>query len=156
MLIDAARGLEKPDLTAGRPACQLVFVGDGPARAEVESLCASYGLDALFLGFKKGEELAAAYASADIFAFPSLCASFPLSLLEPAARARTDSSTCSTETFGQVVSEAQASGLPVVGLRAEGVSDLVEHGRTGASLSLSHTHRISLTLPRRVQVCCST
>ncbi|GAA5902159.1 hypothetical protein JCM8208_002492 [Rhodotorula glutinis] len=114
LLIDAARGLEKPDLASGRPACQLVFVGDGPARAEVESLCASYGLGALFLGFKKGEELAAAYASADVFAFPSF-----------------------TETFGQVGSEAQASGLPVVGLRAEGVSDLVEHGKTGLLLDLN-------------------
>ncbi|GAA5932953.1 hypothetical protein JCM3775_005274 [Rhodotorula graminis] len=114
LLIDAARGLEKPDFATGRPACQLVFVGDGPARVEVENLCASYGLDALFLGFKKGEELAAAYASADVFAFSSF-----------------------TETFGQVVSEAQASGLPVVGLRAEGVSDLVEHGRTGLLLDLN-------------------
>ncbi|GAA5923771.1 hypothetical protein JCM1841_002039 [Sporobolomyces salmonicolor] len=67
----------------------------------------------MFLGFKKGQELAAAYASADLFAFPSF-----------------------TETFGQVVSEAQASGLPVVGLRAEGVCDLVEHERTGLLLDL--------------------
>ncbi|GAA5841744.1 hypothetical protein JCM9279_003090 [Rhodotorula babjevae] len=115
LLIDAARGLQEPDLASGRPACQLVFVGDGPARVEVETLCASYGIGALFLGFKKGEELAAAYASADIFAFPSF-----------------------TETFGQVVSEAQASGLPVVGLRAEGVSDLVEHGKTGLLLDMNN------------------
>ncbi|GEM08636.1 glycosyl transferase group 1 [Rhodotorula toruloides] len=108
LLIEAFRGLQDPDLATNRPACQLVFVGDGPARAEAESLCKKYGLDALFLGFRKGEQLAAAYASADIFAFPSF-----------------------TETFGQVVSEAQASGLPVVGLKAEGVSDLVDHDRTG-------------------------
>ncbi|BGP41554.1 hypothetical protein JCM10450v2_005600 [Rhodotorula kratochvilovae] len=114
LLIEAFRGLQEPDAATGRPACQLVFVGDGPARGEVESLCAEYGLGALFLGFRKGEELAAAYASADVFAFPSF-----------------------TETFGQVVSEAQASGLPVVGLRAEGVSDLVEHGRTGLLLDLN-------------------
>ncbi|BGP01503.1 Glycosyl transferase group 1 [Rhodotorula toruloides ATCC 204091] len=114
LLIEAYRGLEEPDLATNRPACQLIFVGDGPARAEAESLCKKYGLDALFLGFKKGEQLAAAYASADIFAFPSF-----------------------TETFGQVVSEAQASGLPVVGLKAEGVSDLVDHGRTGLLLDLN-------------------
>lgn len=72
LLIDAFRGLQESDPATGRPACQLVFVGDGPARTEVESLCALYGLGALFLGFKKGEELAAAYASADVFAFPSL------------------------------------------------------------------------------------
>ncbi|GAA6049079.1 hypothetical protein JCM3770_003876 [Rhodotorula araucariae] len=115
LLIEAFRGLHEPDPATGRPACQLVFVGDGPARAEVESLCEEYKLGARFLGFKKGDELAAAYASADVFAFPSF-----------------------TETFGQVVSEAQASGLPVVGLRAEGVSDLVEHGRTGLLLDLNH------------------
>ncbi|GAA5880343.1 hypothetical protein JCM3774_006734 [Rhodotorula dairenensis] len=114
LMIEAFRGLQHSDEATNRPACQLVFVGDGPARAEAESLCAQYGLGALFLGFRKGEELAAAYASADIFAFPSF-----------------------TETFGQVVSEAQASGLPVVGLRAEGVSDLVEHGRTGLLLDLN-------------------
>ncbi|GJN90367.1 hypothetical protein Rhopal_003378-T1 [Rhodotorula paludigena] len=114
LLIEAMRGLQEPDIASGRPACQLIFVGDGPGRGEAESLCAQYGLDALFLGFKKGQELAAAYASADVFAFPSF-----------------------TETFGQVVSEAQASGLPVVGLKAEGVSDLVEHGKTGLLLDLN-------------------
>ncbi|GAA5991230.1 hypothetical protein JCM10908_006596 [Rhodotorula pacifica] len=118
LLIEAFRGLQNPDAATNRPACQLVFVGDGPARAEAESLCSKYGLGALFLGFRKGEQLAAAYSSSDIFAFPSF-----------------------TETFGQVVSEAQASGLPVVGLRAEGVSDLVEHGRTGLLLDLNDLAR---------------
>ena len=51
---------------------------------------------------------AAAYASADIFAFPS-----------------------TTETFGQVVLEAMTSSLPVVGVLSEGVCDLVQDGRTG-------------------------
>jgi glycosyltransferase involved in cell wall biosynthesis len=73
LLIEAFRGLQDPDVATGRPACQLVFVGDGPARGEAEALCQTYGLGALFLGFRKGEELAAAYASADIFTFPSLC-----------------------------------------------------------------------------------
>ncbi|GAA6003698.1 hypothetical protein JCM10207_003552 [Rhodosporidiobolus poonsookiae] len=114
LLIEALRGLEAADPATGRPAIQLVMVGDGPARAEAENLCATYGLGALFLGFRKGEELAAAYASADIFGFPSF-----------------------TETFGQVVSEAQASGLPVVGLKAEGVSDLVQHRQTGLLLDLN-------------------
>ncbi|GAA5858907.1 hypothetical protein JCM1840_006612 [Sporobolomyces johnsonii] len=113
LLIEAFRGLQEPDPATGRPACQLVFVGDGPSRSEAEALCESYGLGALFMGFRKGQELAAAYASADLFAFPSF-----------------------TETFGQVVSEAQASGLSVVGLRAEGVCDLVEHERTGLLLDL--------------------
>ncbi|BGP17785.1 hypothetical protein JCM10213_001713 [Rhodosporidiobolus nylandii] len=113
LLIEAFRGLQHPDPASGRPACQLVFVGDGPARKAATDLCEKYGLGAIFTGFRKGAELAAAYASADVFAFPSF-----------------------TETFGQVVSEAQVSGLPVVGLKAEGVSDLVEHGKTGLLLDL--------------------
>lgn len=111
LLVEAFRGLEKAD--GDRPACQLVFVGEGPARAELETLCAGYGLGAIFMGYRKGEQLAAAYASADIFAFPSW-----------------------TETFGQVVLEALASGTPVVGLRAEGVCDLVKSGETGLLLDL--------------------
>lgn len=71
LLVEACRGLEKPSADGTRPACQLVFVGDGPSRPELEVLCASYGLDAIFMGYRKGAELAAAYASADIFAFPS-------------------------------------------------------------------------------------
>ena len=56
----------------------------------------------------EGEELAAAYASCDIFTFPS-----------------------KSETFGQVVLEAQASGLPVIAFQAEGVCDIIQDGRTG-------------------------
>ena len=55
-----------------------------------------------------GEELAAAYASSDVFTFPS-----------------------KSETFGQVVLEAQASGLPVIAFQAEGVCDIIQDGRTG-------------------------
>lgn len=84
----------------------LVIVGDGPALREVKQEVAN--LPVTFTGYLQGEELAHAYASADIFAFPSR-----------------------TETFGQVVLEAMASGLPVVGLRAEGVRDIVADGETG-------------------------
>lgn len=92
---------------------KLVFVGDGPARADLTSHCEKHGYDALFTGHLSGPALAAAYASADVFAFPSF-----------------------TETFGQVVLEALASGLPVVGLDAEGTRDLVAHGHTGLLLPL--------------------
>ncbi|WRT64430.1 uncharacterized protein IL334_001362 [Kwoniella shivajii] len=92
---------------------KLVFVGDGPARKELESRCENEQWDAAFMGHRQGEELAKCYASADIFAFPSF-----------------------TETFGQVVLEALASGLPVVGLDAEGTRDLVSDGSTGSLLSL--------------------
>ena len=55
-----------------------------------------------------GEELAATFASSDIFVFPS-----------------------KSETFGQVVLEAQASSLPVIAFQAEGVCDIIQDGITG-------------------------
>jgi glycosyltransferase involved in cell wall biosynthesis len=94
--------------------CHLVIVGDGPALAEVQLKLA--GLPVSFTGYLSGEQLATAYASADIFAFPS-----------------------TTETFGQVVLEAMASGLPVVGILSEGVCDLVENGKTGFLLDGQQT-----------------
>jgi glycosyltransferase involved in cell wall biosynthesis len=94
--------------------CHLVIVGDGPAHAELQQEVAD--LPVTFTGYLNGEALATAYASADVFAFPSR-----------------------TETFGQVVLEAMASGLPVAGLLSEGVCDLVEHGRTGLLLD---THKL--------------
>ena len=99
LLIQAYRGM---DFTR----CHLVIVGDGPAYAEVQQELS--GLPVTFTGYLRGSELATAYASADVFAFPSY-----------------------TETFGQVVLEAMASGLPVVGLLSEGVCDLVKHDHTG-------------------------
>ncbi len=86
--------------------CHLVIVGDGPAYGEMQQELADLGVT--FTGYLRGEALATAYASADIFAFPSY-----------------------TETFGQVVLEAMASGLPVAGLLSEGVCDLVTDGWTG-------------------------
>ncbi len=93
--------------------CHLVIVGEGPASLEMQQELA--GLPVTFTGYLSGEALATAYASSDIFAFPSR-----------------------TETFGQVVLEAMASGLPVVGLIAEGVCDLVEHERTGLLVQDHH------------------
>ncbi len=84
----------------------LALVGDGPARADIQQALA--GKRVIFTGYLKGEALSRAYASADLFAFPSV-----------------------TETFGQVVMEAMASGLPVVGYDAEGVRDSVSNGETG-------------------------
>ena len=92
-------------------------------------MCRSYGLDAIFMGYRKGEELAAAYASADIFAFPSWYVEIPLF---DSSQSLTLRPVCRTETFGQVVLEALSSGTPVVGLRAEGVCDLVKTGETGS------------------------
>lgn len=84
---------------------ELVITGDGPMRAELERTMPS---NVSFTGYKKGIELAEIYKSADIFAFPS-----------------------SFETFGNVVLEAYASGLPVVGVAKGGVVDNIIHGTTG-------------------------
>jgi glycosyltransferase involved in cell wall biosynthesis len=81
-----------------------MIVGDGPERATLERQLPH----AVFTGFLEGEDLAEAYASSDIFVFPS-----------------------ETETFGNVTLEAMASGLPCVCADATGSRSLVVHGRTG-------------------------
>jgi glycosyltransferase involved in cell wall biosynthesis len=88
------------------PGTRLAIVGDGPARADLEKHFA--GLPAHFAGYLKGTELSQAYASADIFTFPS-----------------------ALETFGLVVTEAMAAGLPVVASRVGGIPDVVDIGKTG-------------------------
>jgi glycosyltransferase involved in cell wall biosynthesis len=87
------------------PLLHLVLAGGGP---EEDSLRARLGGSATFLGWLEGDELAAAYASADVFLFCS-----------------------QTDTFGQVILEAQASGLPVVAVGAGGPAELVTDGRSG-------------------------
>ena len=81
-----------------------VIVGDGPAREELEERLT----DTLFLGYQRGDDLANAYASSDIFLFPS-----------------------ETETFGNVTLEAMASGLPAVCADATGSRSLIRDGITG-------------------------
>ncbi|HEU0299197.1 MAG TPA: glycosyltransferase family 1 protein [Longimicrobium sp.] len=83
---------------------RLVLVGDGPMRAELEAALP----DAYFAGHQSGDALARWYASGDVFVFPS-----------------------TTETFGNVVLEAQASGLPAVVVDRGGPPGLVAPGRTG-------------------------
>jgi glycosyltransferase involved in cell wall biosynthesis len=93
-------------LIASVPRARLIMVGDGPQRASLEARF--LGQPVTFLGARHGEELATLYASADVFAFPSC-----------------------TETFGQVVQEAMASGLPILAFRAGGVQDLFADGEEG-------------------------
>lgn len=84
----------------------LVVVGDGPYRETMEKALA--GTPSVFLGYREGEDLASIYASCDAFVFPSV-----------------------TDTFGNVVLEAQASGLPVVVTDQGGPKENMVHGRTG-------------------------
>lgn len=81
-----------------------MIVGDGPARKELETMLP----EAHFTGFITGDELHRAYASSDIFLFPS-----------------------DTETFGNVTLEAMSSGLPCVVADATGSRSLVESGVNG-------------------------
>jgi phosphatidylinositol alpha 1,6-mannosyltransferase len=85
-------------------AYRLALVGDGPMRGELEAALP----DAHFAGQQRGDELARWYASADVFVFPS-----------------------TTETFGNVVLESLASGVPAVVVDRGGPQDLIEHGATG-------------------------
>ncbi len=82
----------------------LIVVGDGPLMPKI----ASDKSGITFTGYLRGRELAEIYASCDLFVFPS-----------------------GTETFGNVVLEAMASGLPVVGVEAGGVTDIITHMKNG-------------------------
>lgn len=91
---------------ADLPGVALTIVGDGALRQEVEDIFAGTGTH--FTGYLFGEDLAAAYASADVFTF-----------------------TGTHETFGQVVLEAMASGLPVIVPDRGGVTDMAIPNETG-------------------------
>jgi glycosyltransferase involved in cell wall biosynthesis/predicted metal-dependent phosphoesterase TrpH len=87
------------------PRLRLVLAGGGP---EEGALRERLGDRATFLGWLEGDALARVYASADLFLFAS-----------------------TTDTFGQVILEAQASGLPVIAVAEGGPRTLIEDGRTG-------------------------
>jgi glycosyltransferase involved in cell wall biosynthesis len=82
-----------------------VVVGDGPSRNELQGRFP----EVVWRGYRFGEDLAAHFASADCFVFPSR-----------------------TETFGNVILEALASGLPVASVSAPGPADLIDEGINGA------------------------
>lgn len=89
-----------------RPDVALAIVGSGPIREELEA--EFEGTHTVFTGYLQGHDLACAYAAADLFTFPS-----------------------ASETLGNVVLEAMASGLPVIAAGAGGPVDHVQHGVNG-------------------------
>ena len=86
------------------PQARMVWVGDGPSATQL----AADHPDHHFAGMRIGEDLAAHYASADLFLFPSL-----------------------TETYGNVVAEAMASGLPVIAYRSAAAAELIAQQKNG-------------------------
>lgn len=83
----------------------MVITGDGPYLEQCRNALPP---DTIFTGYKSGKELSEIYASCDIFICPS-----------------------STETFGNVILEAMASGIPVIGADAGGVGEIIQHGENG-------------------------
>lgn len=92
-----------------QPEARLVLVGDGPMRSKLHAM----GLDFIFAGQHRGEDLATHYASADLFLFPSV-----------------------TETFGNVTQEAMASGLAVVAFNYAAAAELITSGENGLSVPM--------------------
>jgi glycosyltransferase involved in cell wall biosynthesis len=97
-------------LKTKKPDAKLVFVGDGPVLDQLKVDAP----DAIFAGFRTGEDLATHYASADMFMFASL-----------------------TETFGNVTIEAMASGLPIVAFNHAAAGEIIDSGVNGI-LAKSH------------------
>jgi glycosyltransferase involved in cell wall biosynthesis len=91
-------------IMARRSDATFVLAGDGPAREELQALMP----EATFLGFQSGADLSRAYASSDLFVFPS-----------------------TTETFGNVTLEAMASAIPPICADQGGASGIIRDGITG-------------------------
>ena len=101
-----------------------LVIGDGPSRKKMEE---KYGNEAVFVGFKKGKELVDLLSIADVMVMPSM-----------------------TETFGLVVVEALACGLPVAAHNVMGPKDVVTHGVDGfLHRDLGKAAKASLKLARK-------
>lgn len=89
-----------------QPGVRLALIGQGPSHKQIKNYYA--GTPTVFPGYLKGDDLIAAYRSADAFLFPS-----------------------TTETFGLVALEAMACRLPVIAARTGGVLDIIDDGSNG-------------------------
>ena len=94
-------------IRAVNPRCRFVLVGDGPLRAQLQRSQPDF----VFTGFVSRDDLARHYASADIYIHASL-----------------------TETFGNVLTEALASGLAVAGFDYAAARQFIQHGHNGLAV----------------------
>jgi glycosyltransferase involved in cell wall biosynthesis/predicted metal-dependent phosphoesterase TrpH len=128
LLVEAMRRL-----APRHPDLHLVVAGEGPYLEEMMGICE--GLPCTFAGYVHGEALEHLYASCDLFVFPS-----------------------TTDTFGNVVLEAQASGLPVIVTDQGGPSENVIHGKTGLVVSGDDVEALEtgmvemISTPEQIQV----
>jgi glycosyltransferase involved in cell wall biosynthesis len=109
-------------------AVRLVLVGDGPERQRLEK----FGSDIIFAGMQTGEALSQYFASADVFVFAS-----------------------QVETFGNVVLEAMASGLPVLAFNDAAAGQLVNSGQSGWLCPLKNEaqfKRLAADLPKQIEL----
>lgn len=109
-------------------AVRLVLLGDGPERTRLEKL----GSDIIFAGMQTGEALNQHYASADVFVFAS-----------------------QVETFGNVVPEAMASGLPVLAFNDAAAGQLVNSGQSGWLCGLNDEwqfKQLAAGLPKQIEL----
>ncbi|SER99994.1 Glycosyltransferase involved in cell wall bisynthesis [Propionibacterium cyclohexanicum] len=105
---------------------RLAIVGSGPQRRELEEAFAT--TPTVFTGYLAGDELARAYASSDVFCFPS-----------------------TTETLGLVALEAMASGVPVIGARAGGIPDVISDGVDGFLVAPHNADELCARLSQLVE-----
>ena len=105
------------------PGTRLAIVGDGPARRDLEREFA--GTATVFTGVLQGEDLAAAYASADAFLFPS-----------------------TTDTLGLAMLEALASGLPIVAARSGASHEIVDEEENGLLYEADSAHSLVAAVRR--------
>ena len=117
--------VEACSLVSRQVPVSLVFVGDGAELNALKALSSVRGLDHVhFLGFKNQSELPTLYAMADIFVLPSYA-----------------------ETWGLVVNEAMACGLPVIASKNVGcVPDLIDEGVTGYSFGAGNVAELSMRI----------
>jgi glycosyltransferase involved in cell wall biosynthesis len=123
----AVRAFEAMRVADTNPSRKLKFVvvGDGPARARLEQEHADYH----FAGMRRGEDLAAHYASADVFLFPSI-----------------------TETFGNVVTEAMASGLCALAYDYAAPRQYIQSGGNGFTAAFDDADAFLATAAKLVKM----